>query len=209
MYAKGHSRDLSLRAHIGTTLSRWTSRISGPTDIYLEDDSGSLAGDPPADRSARVRRQHPRRRARRRLAACNPLFGVDETLVSAGGVPDDALHHVGPQRSSFTRPAAQVGVTSERVVGSVLENSLAALRFGDGDEVDRHARHLPMRGKWTTVAPSTSASSTSSRSRRMTSRRSSASCRSGPRRRNGGSGEPAPIQRCEFRSRGAAVARPS
>jgi hypothetical protein len=42
-----------------------------------------------------------------------------------------------------------VGVTSERIVGSVLELSLAALELGDGDEVDRHAGHLPMRGKWT------------------------------------------------------------
>jgi hypothetical protein len=39
-----------------------------------------------------------------------------------------------------------VGVTSERVVGSVLELSLAALELGDGDKVDRHAGHLPMRG---------------------------------------------------------------
>lgn len=35
---------------------------------------------------------------------------------------------------------AQVRVTSEHVVGSVLELSLAALELGDGDGVDGHAR---------------------------------------------------------------------
>ena len=40
-------------------------------------------------------------------------------------------------------------VTLECVVGSVLELSLAALELGDGDEVDRHAGHLPMSGEWT------------------------------------------------------------
>ena len=90
---------------------------------------------------------------RGRLAACDPLVGVDETVVSAGRVPGDALHHVGSQRSAFIGPTAQVGVTSERVVGSVLEFSFAALELSDGDEVDRHAGTSSHEREVNTVPP--------------------------------------------------------